>query len=84
MLTGGKLAGVDEVNQYALQRRALLPEVKRLTREVQIAEGQLGMARTDSWIKVTRALTASVSNLKAQLATAQQQLVAFDKDLGND
>lgn len=82
-LPNGKLTGVDEAEQYALQRRTLLVAVKRLTRDVQNAESQLGMARTDSW-PIATSLTALLSILKAQLARAQERLVAFDKDIGND
>ena len=71
------------MKQYAPQRRALVLEVKRLKREVQIAKGQLGMARINSWVNATK-LIAFLSILKAASATAQRRLVTSDKDLGND
>lgn len=74
---------MNDAEQFAAQRRALLSEIRRLKREVQILSGQLGMEWGASLAKADQ-ITEDLAIRKARLDLAHERLAVFDKDLGNN
>ena len=77
------LSGVDNAELLAVQRRALLADIRKMERQVQNLRSRLVVSRISSCSKADP-LVDHLAITKARLALAEEKLEAFDKNLGND